>query len=475
MFIFLPVMLSIYSLTPKYMRSYALPLIGSLFYAAVNLNNLAALLAMPIIVGAVMASVELYRRRRSRTGLNICRVAAMVSIFGVLVLRIITKSGITSGIGLVFCLMSAVSICTDVLRGQGRVPDSAWDVAVYMTFFPVMLVGPFIKYGDFVEKTDKLDYSVEGFTSGAVSFVVGALKCIAVSAVLSEAHDNLSVALGGDLSVLTALILVAIHGLRIYFFLSGYSDMARGLSSMLGIRIERDCKGCFSNATPCECIRNFLSSLLDFCRSYITVPVSDIVSGLSGNFVAAVFAAFFYALLFATNMETVYTVMVPFSAAMLLIVFRTGKKRRRVSRTLRIIGGIASFLTVSTVLWYVELGGPDNMVRILDVVLSNPALHVPTHALAVLGDAKYIIIPLTAGVGTKLAEILFRRDNEYLDMRQSAEPGEEKVAAPADGRIRIALKYLSAIFLLAAFCFAIMILLPQYPKLASSSFFFPFI
>ena len=158
----------------------------------------------------------------------------------------------------------------------------------------------------------------------------------------------------------------------------------------------------------------------------------------------------------------------------MFIVFRTGKKRGRVPFALRVLGGGATFLMVSVVLWYIELGGPDNMTRVLDTVSENGIMFVPNHAIAALGDAKHILLPVVCGVGCKLVSMLFRRDNEYLNSRQSAPIGEI-VAMPVDGMTRTVAKYAAAIFLLVMFCFAIIILLPQYPELASIRYVFPFI
>jgi len=474
MFMFLPVALTVYALTPGHRRSYMLPLLGGLFCAAVNINNPATLVVIPLIITAVVISVELYRKKRIVIGLAICRTASIIAIFTVLVFRIVTQNSLLSGVGLVFCLMTATSICSDVLRGDGRIPDTPWDTVIYMTFFPVVFVGPFIKYGDFVGKIDRLDFSIENFTCASVGYISGVIKCVAVSAVLGEAYNRLLIVLGRDVSLITAVILMIMYGLRIYYFLSGYSQMACGLAAMFGIRVGRDCRGGFFSVTPCECIRSFLSSLLDFCRSYITIPVSDIVSGVSGSVVAAVFAAFFYALLFASNMETVYSVMIILAAIMLLIVRRTGKKRGHVSFVIRILGGAVTFLVTSAVLWYIELGGPDNTARVLDAVLSNRIFSIPTYAPSVLGDAKYILLPLICGTGCKLISLLFKRDNEYLNARQSLPVGET-IPLTQDGNVKTALKYIAALFLIVAFVFVVIILLPQYPELASVRSFFPFI
>ena len=167
-FIFLPIALSVYSLVPKYMKIYALTAIGLAFYVIINLGSPLALIAMPTLLAAVTTSVMLYKRKKIRICLEICRIVSVLSIFSLLVLRVIGVVGTLSGVGVVILLMSSVSICSDVLWNQARVPDSLWDVLVYMTFFPLFMVGPFVKYGEFTARIDRLDFCTEGVTGGAV-------------------------------------------------------------------------------------------------------------------------------------------------------------------------------------------------------------------------------------------------------------------------------------------------------------------
>ena len=237
---------------------------------------------------------------------------------------------------------------------------------------------------------------------------------------------------------------------------------------MLGIRIGRDHGNFFCNVTPCEFIRNFCSGLLDFCRSYITVPVSLIVSGSSGTAVASVFAAFFYVLVFAKNMETVYTLMIPMTAAMMFIVLRTGKRRRGVSLVPKILGCTATFFLASAVMWYVLYsGGPEGIMQLPEGDLLAP---IPPRAIAIIADIKYVIVPLISGLCVWSVGALFKNDNAYLDAKQNGMP----TPIVRDGAIKLAAKYIATAILLVVFVFSVMMILPQYPYLASVNYFFPF-
>lgn len=470
MFIFLPLSLAVYSLVPKYLKSYSLPIFGCLFYVSLNLRSLPSLIILPLSVIGVTVAVELYRKHRSPLPLTVCRVLMLAATFGLLFIRII-GGGHAIGIGSVFCLMAGLSLCSDVLHGRGRLPDTAWDAVVYMTFFPLMLVGPFVRYGDFVEKVDRISFNTDNFASGAMRFIIGLLKCICVAAVLEEAYVGIVSTAENEMSYLTVTILAVICGIRVFYLFSGYSDMARGVASMLGLRIPGDFSGHFSSVTPCDYVRGFCSGLLSFCRTYVTVPVSEIVSGIGGNSVAAVFAAFFYLLLFAGNIEILYLLMLPTVTVMIFIVLRTGHRRRRINPWLRVLGSVATFLTVSFFWWMIKIGSLEDLTRVFELAAARNAMFISPRLLSILGDVKYTLLPLSVGIVCSLISRTMRKDDAYLDSLQRV---GDPLCAPVDTLKRTVMRYASAVILLITFCLTVMILLPQYPELASTNHMFRF-
>ena len=479
MFVFLPISLAIYALIPKYLKSYSIPLIGVIFFAAINLGSIFSIVAMPIIVIAIMTAIELYRKMRIRWLLNACRVICIVAIFAILSLRFVIGERGFFGVGIIMCLMAAVSLCADVLHGNGRVPDTAWDVVVYITFFPSVLAGPFITYGDFVEKLDRIDFGLENFSSGAIRFIIGVLKCVAISEVLGEAYDTILISVGGNMSLIMTLILASIYGVRIYYMFSGCSDMGRGLASMLGIRVEKDFRSSFKNATPCDYIRHFFSSLLNFCRAYIVKPVTEIFGGMFGKIMAAFFVSLLYAFLFSRSSEMVYLLIIPLFIAMLFIVIRTGKKRKGVNIFIRALGYIATFLTMSFFWWMIYIGAGDDMAVYFNSISNNNAFYISTYTLTLLGDIKYTLLPGVTAIGVWLISKMFSKTDKQLDQKQKQSSLDVKDGTAAssceEGMTTVCLKYVAAVFLLLMLVFTVIILLPQYPSLSVNIFGFPFV
>ena len=127
-----------------------------------------------------------------------------------------------------------------------------------------------------------------------------------------------------------------------------------------------------------------------------------------------------------------------------------------------------TFLLATFIIWFIHIGGPEEWLRLWDAELERK---LSPNVIAASGDLKYMIVPAVAGIVVWLSGLVFKRDNVYLDTRQSG----SNVLPYKDGFVRLAAKYAVSIALLIIFVFSMIMLLPQYPYLAAASYFFPFV
>ena len=80
------------------------------------------------------------------------------------------------------------------------------------------------------------------------------------------------------LRMIYATILAAIMLVSVYYAFSGYSDMGRGISAMLGIPLAPDFGSCILALTPADYANNFLSSLEKWIDGYIRQPLVSLCS-----------------------------------------------------------------------------------------------------------------------------------------------------------------------------------------------------
>lgn len=108
-------------------------------------------------------------------------------------------------LGVSVYLLATVSMLIDISRGDAEPPPGFADACLYITFFPVMIAGPIIKYRDFVKLSseERLDFSLVNVANGYMLFARGFVKRIGISAIMADAYDSIceAVAAEGDLKL----------------------------------------------------------------------------------------------------------------------------------------------------------------------------------------------------------------------------------------------------------------------------------
>ena len=280
--LFLPLMLGVYTLTPPKMRPRAILVFSLAFYALACFNSPASILF--ILLCAVFTYCAAFAVFSVKKKYPVIFVVCV--LFGVLaVLRYLGVWADEAAarrflpIGASFYLLSCYSCIIDIRRGDTPMPRSFIEVLTYITFFPVMIAGPVIKYKDFKKliEPDNLHFSAAGVGSGILLFARGFIKRVAIASFFDSSYDSIVKRLTDyteePISVGVGLILAAIMLAAVYYAFSGYSDMARGICAMLGIRLSSDFGVCILARTPMEYASNFLASLGEWIDDYIRAPL----------------------------------------------------------------------------------------------------------------------------------------------------------------------------------------------------------
>ncbi len=284
--LFLPVMLGIYTLTPQKWRPNAVCFFSIAFYALANSSSPASILFLILVaVFTYCATFAAFSVRRKY-------VMIFISVVLIGVLAVLRYLGVWADedaarrylpIGASFYLLASFSCIADVRRGDARMPRGFLNVLTYITYFPVMIAGPIIKYKTFERliEPENIRFSASSVGTGIILFAKGFIKRVAIAAILDEYYDTIvSRLLGfenGRLGIDVGITLAVLLLLAVYFAFSGYSDMGRGLSAMLGLPLAPDFGSCILAATPTVYARNFLSSLYLWIDDYITRPLSGLL------------------------------------------------------------------------------------------------------------------------------------------------------------------------------------------------------
>ena len=177
-------------------------------------------------------------------------------------------------VGISFYTFKTISYVVDVYRGKMKPMESLLDYAFYVSFFPTLLAGPIVRAIDFAPQIRRpLQISNQLFGMGVYFVLIGlAKKCIISDYIaqnfVDRIFDNPTLFSGGE-------VLLGLYGytVQIYCDFSGYSDMAIGISALLGFTIPMNFNAPWKSDSVTDFWRRWHISLSFWFRDYVYIPL----------------------------------------------------------------------------------------------------------------------------------------------------------------------------------------------------------
>ncbi len=177
-------------------------------------------------------------------------------------------------VGISFYTFKTLSYVIDVYRGKMKPMESLLDYAFYVSFFPTLLAGPIVRATDFAPQIRRpLHISQKMFATGVYFILIGLFKKAVISDYISQnfvdrVFDNPTLFSGGE-------VLLGIYGycIQIYSDFSGYSDMAIGISLLLGFELPMNFNAPFKADSMSDFWRRWHISLSMWIRDYIYISL----------------------------------------------------------------------------------------------------------------------------------------------------------------------------------------------------------
>ncbi len=280
---FLPIVFLICFIVPRKLKNFAL-LVSSLVFYAWGEPKLTAVMLISIATGYV-SGLMLEKYRNTKKGRLILCLSLLIPVSFLVYFKyadfFISSFNSATGlsvpllnvvlpIGISFYTFQILSYQVDVYRGTAA-QKSPVDLACYITLFPQLIAGPIVRYTDIEHELKARVVTAELFSSGVVKFTVGLGKKI----LLANTIGSFCAAFDGatEKSVIFAWVNAAAVALQIYFDFSGYSDMAIGLSRMLGFRFPENFNYPFISKSATEFWRRWHISLGSWFRDYVYIPL----------------------------------------------------------------------------------------------------------------------------------------------------------------------------------------------------------
>jgi D-alanyl-lipoteichoic acid acyltransferase DltB (MBOAT superfamily) len=181
-------------------------------------------------------------------------------------------------VGISFYTFVAMSYVIDVYRRQVEPARSLLDVAVFIGFFPTLLAGPIARASVLLRQIRSPRVPARAqVTEGLWLILWGCFKKMYVADNLAHVADGVFAAGGAPSGLATVLGTIA-YAFQIYGDFSGYTDIARGTSLLLGIELNINFRFPYFVRTPQEFWSHWHISLSEWLRDYIFLPVSYALS-----------------------------------------------------------------------------------------------------------------------------------------------------------------------------------------------------
>lgn len=291
--VFFAVVFSAYWLLPQKFRNVFLIAASYFFYASWNWRFLWLLIASTSLNYALGGLIHGSKNPKTRklyliaaVSLNVAIlgffkyfgffVENMVLLLGSMGLNLNFKTlGIILPLGISFFTFQKLGYVIDIYRKKFEPPGGiggAINFFLFAAYFPQLIAGPIERAKNLIpqfglaKKLRDID-----FKEASYLFIYGLFKKIVIADSLGRIADPIFAS--GSASQSQILIALYAYAFQIYCDFSGYTDMARGISSMLGIRLSRNFNLPYLSTSPSDFWKRWHITLSEWVRDYVYVPL----------------------------------------------------------------------------------------------------------------------------------------------------------------------------------------------------------
>ncbi len=182
-------------------------------------------------------------------------------------------------LGISYFSLIMISYLVDIYNGICKPQKNPFKCALFMTYFPILTSGPFIRYNEIENDLyGKHKFNFSRFCNGLIRVLWGLFKVLVISARCGIFVDTVygNVRMYNGSFIIIAAILFPI---QLYTNFSGSIDIIMGISEILGINLPENFTAPFFSTTLTEFWRNWHITLGGWLRDYIFYPI------LKSNFI----------------------------------------------------------------------------------------------------------------------------------------------------------------------------------------------
>lgn len=176
-------------------------------------------------------------------------------------------------IGISFYVFSGLSYLIDIYWKRYRAEKNFLDFALYIALFSKLTAGPIVRAGEFLPQVKSYrGLRLDKFAEGIQIFVFGLFKKIVLADHLGVFVDDVFSA-PAAFDTFTTILAAVSYSFQIYFDFSGYSDMAIGISKILGFDFSPNFNRPYLAGNISEFWKRWHISLSSWFQEYLYIPL----------------------------------------------------------------------------------------------------------------------------------------------------------------------------------------------------------
>ncbi|WP_288221130.1 MBOAT family protein [uncultured Clostridium sp.] len=286
-FVFLPIVLVFYHISPFKYKNIILLGFSVLFYTLGEPKYI-LLIIISMMINYIL-SILMYNNRNDKEKKNMILFTIVLFNIGILIffkyysflidnINIIFNSNlrvkeISLPLGISFYTFQLISYIVDVYRGKIIPQRNIIKFSLYVLMFPQLVAGPIVVYSDIEKQIDNRKITLIKFGQGVERFIIGLGKKVIIANNLGIIWSEVKLVNQSNLSLLSAWIGIIAFTLQIYFDFSGYSDMAIGLGKMFGFDFLENFNLPYISKSITEFWRRWHISLGSWFKEYLYIPL----------------------------------------------------------------------------------------------------------------------------------------------------------------------------------------------------------
>ncbi len=175
-------------------------------------------------------------------------------------------------VGISFYTFQAIAYSVDVYKGRIEASKDPIAFFTFISYFPQLVAGPIERATQLLPQiSGDRQWDREKASSGMRMIMFGLMKKLCIADMVAIYVDRIFS--GGALSPLMVLAGGVLFSIEIYCDFSAYSEIARGVSRLLGIELMVNFRFPFFSRNIPEFWRRWHISLMEWFRDYLYIPL----------------------------------------------------------------------------------------------------------------------------------------------------------------------------------------------------------